>query len=239
MYEKLDSRDNSLESEVTTLKAEMKELKNELFIYQAALKSGFVAKVAAPKPKIDAPRPRKFSGSRLAQDVDNFTWGLEQCDEGEDNTVPFKTWKDFQFAFKEHFYPKNSQQEARAKMRQLQHDGTILEFVRKFTELKLQLLSLSEDEGYFDFTNGLQKWARMELEHRDATDLSKALIIAETLAPYENKKSEPTKPKPKFKGNWGGDKDKSMKNGFRKPSGGNGKPHHGELDGMHQRGDVP
>ncbi|KAL4301786.1 hypothetical protein GQ457_10G014340 [Hibiscus cannabinus] len=136
MYEKLDSRDNSLESEVAAMKAEMKELKNELRIYQAALKSGTLAEVSSLEPRIDAPRPRKSN-------------------EGKDNTIPFNTWKDFQFAFKEHFYPKNAQKEAWAEMRQLKHDGNLIEYVRKFTELKLQLLSLSEDEGYFDFKNGL------------------------------------------------------------------------------------
>ncbi|KAL4368760.1 hypothetical protein GQ457_05G024170 [Hibiscus cannabinus] len=223
MYEKLDSLENSLESEVATMKTEMKELKNELRIYQAALKSGMLAEVAAPKLKIDTPRPSKFSGSRLAQDIDNFIWGLEQYFRvmGEDNTIPFKTWKDFQFAFKEHFYPKNAQEDARAKMRQLKHDGTILEYVRKFTELKFQLPSLNEDEGYFDLKNGLQKWARLELVRREVTDTSKALIVAE----FENQKSEPTKPKAKFKGDWGGDKGKLVKNGSGKPSGGNGKPH--------------
>ncbi|KAL4383857.1 hypothetical protein GQ457_15G020440 [Hibiscus cannabinus] len=78
MYEKLDSRDNSLESEVESMKAEIKELKNELRTYQATLKSGMLSEVAAPKLKIDAPRPSKFSGLRLAQDVDNFIWGLDQ-----------------------------------------------------------------------------------------------------------------------------------------------------------------
>ncbi|GMJ01235.1 hypothetical protein HRI_003792700 [Hibiscus trionum] len=169
LYDKLDGRDNSLEAEIVSMKEEMKELKNELRIYQVALKSGMLAEVVAPKPKVDAPRPSKFSGSRVAQDVDNFIWGLEQyfcvtgidddttkvntafvylidvallwwrrrCDEGEDNTIPSKTWKDFMFEFKEHFYPKNAQHEARLKMRQLKHDGTITEYVRKFTELKL------------------------------------------------------------------------------------------------------
>ncbi|GMI70619.1 hypothetical protein HRI_000731200 [Hibiscus trionum] len=72
LYDKLDGRDNSLEVEIVSMKEEMKELKNELRIYQAALKSGMLAKVVAPKPKIDALRPSKFSGSRVAQDVDNF-----------------------------------------------------------------------------------------------------------------------------------------------------------------------
>ncbi|KAL4348474.1 hypothetical protein GQ457_17G010050 [Hibiscus cannabinus] len=174
-----------------------------------------------PNPVHPRVRPAHTRAYLVAQ---VFESGL-RCDEGEDNTIPFRTWKDFQYAFNKHFYPKNAQQEARAKMCQLKHDGNIIEYVRKFTKLKLQLPSLSEDEGYFDFTNGLQKWARIELERRDVTSFSRALTVAETLAPYENKKSEPTKPKPMFKGNWGYDKDKSVKHGTGKPSGGNGKPH--------------
>ncbi|KAL4325712.1 hypothetical protein GQ457_11G032710 [Hibiscus cannabinus] len=239
------------------MKAEVKELKNELRIYKAALTSGLLPEVAAPKPKVDAPRPSKFSGSRKAQDIDNFIWGLEhyfqvsgieedktkvctasnyltdvallwwrvRCDEGEDGTIPFKTWKDFHFAFKEYFYPKNAQEDARAKMRQLKHDGTILEYVRKFSELKLQLPGLSDAEGFFDFKNGLQKWARLELARRDVTDLAKALSVAASLVEFENQKSEPFKPKPKFKGNWGGDRDKFVKSGSGKPSISSGKPH--------------
>ncbi|GMJ13797.1 hypothetical protein HRI_005048900 [Hibiscus trionum] len=238
MYDKLDDRDNSLQAQIVAMKEEMTELKSELRIYQAAMKSGMLAEVAAPKPKIDAPRPNKFSGSRAAQDVDNFIWGLEQyfrvsgidddttkvnrasiyltnvallCwrrmfDEEEYDTLPFKTWKDFQYEFKKHFYPKNAQQEARLKVRNLKHDGTILEYVRKFTELKLQLSSLSEDEGYFDFMNGLQKWAKMELRRMEDKDLSSALSTTEDIAEFENRKPESSKPKLKFKSSGGGDR---------------------------------
>ncbi|KAE8719061.1 cytochrome P450 78A7-like [Hibiscus syriacus] len=64
------------DSEVATLKREVELLKTELLVCKAAFGSG-VATVA-PKALGDIPKPKKFKGSRSAQDVENFLWGLDQ-----------------------------------------------------------------------------------------------------------------------------------------------------------------
>ena len=52
-------------------------------------------------------------------------WWRDICSESDDDDIPVGTWKDFQSKLKEHFYPKNSNEEARDKLHQLKHDGSI------------------------------------------------------------------------------------------------------------------
>ena len=77
-FAKLNERDDSLEATVVAMKKEMDQLKSELLIYKTAMQSGVLGEVAAPKPKIDVPKPKEFNGTRTVQDVENFIWGLEQ-----------------------------------------------------------------------------------------------------------------------------------------------------------------
>ncbi|GMI78279.1 hypothetical protein HRI_001497200 [Hibiscus trionum] len=132
-------------------------------------------------------------------------WWRRRCYEEKGKDIPVETWKEFQVEFKGQFYPTNAQHDARAKLRQLRHEGSIPEYIREFIELKLQIPNLSEDEGFFTFMNGLQRWAQMELEWRGVEELSKALTVAESLAGYEVGKSKSDRPRGKDNG--GGDED--------------------------------
>ncbi|KAE8687867.1 Detected protein of unknown function [Hibiscus syriacus] len=197
LTETVDERTRGLESMYLAMRAEMiremKELKSELLVYKAAVLNGVTGEAPAPRPRIDVPKPKEFKGSRTIQDVENFIWGME-CSE---RTDPVGTWEEFVGELKEHFYPKNVVLEARAKLKQLKHDRTILEYVKNFTEIKMQIPDLGESEGFFAFMDGLQP---------------------EAIAPFEVKKIDSLKPKPKPKGNGGGEK---AKRGFNKPTGGN------------------
>ena len=140
-------------------------------------------------------------------------WWRTKCAESSDGDIPVKTWKDFQSELKKHFYPKNADEEARDRLYQLKHEGSIREYVKRFSELKLLIKDLSKSEGLYLFKSGLQRWARMELKRMGVQDLSEAMAAAESIAEFEKKDSS----KPKHKGNSGGDKDKSTKNGSGKP----------------------
>ncbi|PKI61780.1 hypothetical protein CRG98_017830 [Punica granatum] len=50
--------------------------------------------------------------------------------------------------------------EARAKLRRLEHKGELREYVRQFTELMLQIPSLTDKEAFFQFMDGLKPWAK-------------------------------------------------------------------------------
>ncbi|XP_039021247.1 uncharacterized protein LOC120153338 [Hibiscus syriacus] len=253
MTETVDERTRGLESMYLAMRAElmreMNELKSELLVYKAAVLNGVTGEAQAPRPRIDVPKPKEFKGSRTAQDVENFIWGMEQFFRGmgigddatkvnvasnyladaamlwwrhrcSERTDPVGTWEEFVGELKEHFYPKNAVLEARAKLKQLKHDRTILEYVKNFTEIKMQIPDLGESEGFFAFMDGLQRWANLEIQMRGVKTLSKALDEAEAIAPFEIKKTDSHKPKPKPKGNGGGEKARGISN---KPAGGNGK----------------
>ncbi|GMI72271.1 hypothetical protein HRI_000896400 [Hibiscus trionum] len=134
-------------------------------------------------------------------------WWRRRCAKESDRDVPIDTWEELQDEIHEAFYPKNAQRELRSKLRQLKHDNNIHDYVKKFTELKLQITNLGEDEGFSIFMDGLNRWANMELERRGVKDLSHALDEAEAIAKFEKRDSP--KPKPKSKG-WG---DKNAKAG--------------------------
>ncbi|XP_039018028.1 uncharacterized protein LOC120149241 [Hibiscus syriacus] len=254
LTENVDERTRGLESMYLAMRAEIirevKEHKSELLVYKAAVLNGVTGEAQAPRPRINFPKPKEFKGSRTAQDVENFIWGMEQffCGMGiGDDTTKVNvasnyltdvamlwwhrrcseitkligTWEEFVGEFKEHFYPKNAVLEARSKLKQLKNDRSILEYVKNFTEIKMQIPDLGESEGYFAFMDGLQRWANMEIQRRGVTELSKALDAAEAIAPFEVKRTDSLQSRLKPKGNSGGEK---AKGNFHKPTGNHGKP---------------
>ncbi|KAL4341140.1 hypothetical protein GQ457_08G032460 [Hibiscus cannabinus] len=65
-------------------------------------------------------------------------WWRHRCSEVKGKDLPIGTWAEFQAEHKERIYPKDAQREARSKLRQLRHDKSILEYVKKFIEIKFQ-----------------------------------------------------------------------------------------------------
>ncbi|XP_038991121.1 uncharacterized protein LOC120114215 [Hibiscus syriacus] len=253
LTENVDERTRGLESMYLAMRVEImqevKELKSELLVYKASVLNEVTGEAQAPRPWIDFPKPKKFKGSRTAQDVENFIWGIEQFFRGmsiKDDTTkvnvasnyltdvamlwwrrrysesakPIGTWEEFVGELKENFYPKNAMLEARAKLKQLKHDRSILQYVKNFTEIKMQIPDLGESEGYFAFMDGLQRWANMEIKRRGVIELSKALDAAEAIAPFEVKKTDSLQSRSKPKGNSGGEK---AKGNFHKLTGNHGK----------------
>lgn len=125
------------------------------------------------------------------------------------------TWEDFKKELKRQFYPENVVYEAWKKLRDLKHKTTISDYVRDFTSLTLQIPNLSSEEALFYFIDGLQNWAKHELQRRDVKTVDEAITVAESLTEYHKEKGEPSKPKsskPNF-GKGGGDKGKGTSKG--------------------------
>ena len=116
-----------------------------------------------------------------------------------------ESWDNFKREIKRQFYPENSEHEARAKLRRLSHKNTIREYVKEFSELMLEIPDLSDKEALFTFVDGLQSWAKVEVQRRGPQDLASAISVAESL--FEFKKSEPSKIKgQKFNKDKGGER---------------------------------
>ncbi|KAF7828548.1 Transposon Ty3-I Gag-Pol polyprotein [Senna tora] len=147
-------------------------------------------------------------------DTARMWWRRRQGDV-EKGTCTINTWAEFKKELKQQFYPVNAEEEARAKLRRLQHKGTIRDYVKDFTEVLLEIPDYPDKEAFFAFVDGLQNWVKMEIQRRGAQDLATAISVAESL--IEFKKPDKLKTKDKGgKGKSGGEGNQS-KTGLYKP----------------------
>ncbi|KAF7807831.1 Transposon Ty3-I Gag-Pol polyprotein [Senna tora] len=147
-------------------------------------------------------------------DTARMLWRRRQGDVKK-GTCTINTWAEFKKELKQQFYPVNAEEEARAKLRRLQHKGTIRDYVKDFTEVLLQIPDYPDKEAFFAFVDGLENWVKMEIQRRGAQDLATAISVAESL--IEFKKPDKSKTKDKGgKGKSGGEGNQS-KAGSHKP----------------------
>ncbi|GJW66917.1 putative retrotransposon gag domain, aspartic peptidase domain protein [Tanacetum coccineum] len=59
---------------------------------------------------------------------------------------------------------KNTKNEAKSQLRKLKQSGKIREYVKEFTTPVLEIPELSDQDSLFQFLDGLQGWAKTELE---------------------------------------------------------------------------
>ncbi|PKI72750.1 hypothetical protein CRG98_006835 [Punica granatum] len=222
--DELTKWDKTLEALVSAMRAEIDELRAELVqVRRTRVNGGGMGQFSA---RPDVPRPKEFKGTRVAKDVDNFIWKDEavrvgmvsmylvdvallwwrrRCDDRSGNMV--NTWEEFKAEFRQQFYPEYAEDEARVKLRRLEHKGELQEYVRQFTELMLQIPSLTDKEAFFQFMDGLKPWAKQGLRRRGVQDLHKAMSTAESLVEFRSSCKSDSKEKGKPKGR--GDKEKS------------------------------
>ncbi|GMI85787.1 hypothetical protein HRI_002248000 [Hibiscus trionum] len=235
IFEKLGNRGDVLEAELKAAKIELEEVKAGMAVFQAVLKNVAEPSASLLRKDIPKPNEFKGNRSAqdvenfvwgmeqyfrvmgIKDDAKKVTvasmyltdvallWWRRRCSEEESKDIPIETWKEFQVELKDQLCPSNAQHEARKKLWELKHEGSIPEYVKEFIELKLQILNLSEAEGFFTFTHGLPRWAEMKLVQRGVKDLSNALTATEAIAEFEVGKSKSNKPRGKDNG--GGDED--------------------------------
>ncbi|KAK1430025.1 hypothetical protein QVD17_12474 [Tagetes erecta] len=119
-------------------------------------------------------------------------WWRRRSMDIERGTCTIKTWAEFVQELKRQFYPVNAEHEARSRLRKLKQTGTIKAYVKEFTTLILEIPDLSDKDSLFYFLDGLQPWAKIELERRNVQDLASAIAIAESL--IDHKEKRPLKP---------------------------------------------
>ncbi|KAF2319943.1 hypothetical protein GH714_020793 [Hevea brasiliensis] len=117
--------------------------------------------------KAKIPEPKSFGGKLkmvpmyLANDAK--LWWRTKVEQSISGQCSIVTWDDFKKALKAQFYPENVAYNARCKLAELQHAGSIREYVRSFTALMLDIKDMSEADRLFNFQKGLKPWARNEL----------------------------------------------------------------------------
>ena len=142
---------------------------------------------------------------------DNATlWWRRKCVDMEKGTCNIATWEDFKRELKRQFFPENVVYEARKKLRELKHKSTISDYVKEFTTLTLQIPNLASEDALFFFIDGLQPWAKQELQRRNVKDVDEAIVVAESLTEYHRGDSKPKSSSKPSSAKGGGDKGKSF-----------------------------
>ncbi|XP_072083760.1 uncharacterized protein [Arachis hypogaea] len=142
---------------------------------------------------------------------DNATlWWRRKCVDMEKGTCNIATWEDFKRELKRQFFPENVVYEARKKLRELKHKSTISDYVKEFTTLTLQIPNLASEDALFFFIDGLQPWAKQELQRRNVKDVDEAIVVAESLTEYHRGDSKPKSSSKSSSAKGGGDKGKSF-----------------------------
>ncbi|GKA97882.1 putative retrotransposon gag domain, aspartic peptidase domain protein [Tanacetum coccineum] len=121
-------------------------------------------------------------------------WWRSRYEDIERGTATIDTWAEFVTDFKKQLYLENAKNGAKSLLHKLKQSRTIREYVKEFTTHVWEILELSNQDSLFYFLEGLQGWAKTELERRGVKDLSTAIAHAEALIDFSTRK-ESSKPK--------------------------------------------
>ncbi|XP_069144439.1 uncharacterized protein [Solanum lycopersicum] len=122
-------------------------------------------------------------------------WWKRKDTEIEKGIRTIDTWEQFCEEFKKAFFPNNAVYEMKCKVRELKQMGSIRAYVKEFTILTLQIPQLTEDDMLFTFMDGLQNWARTELERCQVKTIDEAITQAETLTDFKHDRLDKAKGK--------------------------------------------
>nr|GEV78977.1 hypothetical protein CTI12_AA187700 [Tanacetum cinerariifolium] len=91
----------------------------------------------------------------------------------------------------------------KSRLRKLKQSWTIWEYVKEFTTRVLEILELSDQDSIFYFLDGLQGWAKTELERRGVQDLATTIAHVDALIDFSLRKDS-SKPKDRKKASLNG-----------------------------------
>ncbi|PKI46068.1 hypothetical protein CRG98_033523 [Punica granatum] len=174
--DELTKRDETLEALVSAMHAEIDELRVELMqVRRTRVDGGGMEDDAVHVGMV----------SMYLMDV-ALLWWRGMCDDQSGNTV--NTWEEFKAEFRQQFCPEYAEDEARAKLRRLEHKGELREYIP----------SLTDKEAFFQFMDGLKPWAKQKLQRRGVQDLHKAMSTAESLVEFRSSSKSDSKEKGAF-----------------------------------------
>ncbi|XP_076886353.1 uncharacterized protein LOC143536193 [Bidens hawaiensis] len=107
---------------------------------------------------------KKISTTTLYLKDTAALWWRRKSKEIKQGTCTITTWADFIKEFKLQFYPENTQYEARIRLRSLKQKGIIKDYIDEFTTLMLEIPDITPGEALANFMDGLQYWAKNEVE---------------------------------------------------------------------------
>lgn len=88
------------------------------------------------------------------------SWNLKSQLKAEKGLCTISMWDQYKAEFKRHFFSNTILYETRRNLRELKKKGSILDYVKEFTILILQISNLTNDDLLFNFMDGLQNWIK-------------------------------------------------------------------------------
>ena len=85
---------------------------------------------------------------------------------------------------KDQFLPCNSSWVTRESLRGVRHTGSVNDYVKEFSSLLLDIKDMSEEDKLFNFIDGLQNWAQLELHRLGMKDMSFTIAATDGLLDY-------------------------------------------------------
>ncbi|MCF8704109.1 retrotransposon gag domain-containing protein, partial [Corynebacterium sp. MC-02] len=149
-----------------------------------------------------------FKRNKVTDDDDKITtaeayltemaliWWRRKEAEMEKGLCTIATWAQFRTEFKRAFFPNNVVEEARRKLRELRQTGSVRANIKDFTSLTFQIPDLTDEMSLFFFKDGLQSWAKAELERRHVTTLDEAIAEVESMTDFKHDKGKAKEHKP-------------------------------------------
>lgn len=92
---------------------------------------------------------------------------------------PITDWPEMKQELRKMFLPCNAQWLARDFLRRLRQTGSVIEYVKSFESLMLEVGSISQKDKLYNFMAGLQLWVQNELRREKVKDLASAITVAE------------------------------------------------------------
>ncbi|KAH9293526.1 hypothetical protein KI387_041270 [Taxus chinensis] len=135
------------------------------------------------------------------------------------STKKVDSWEDLKKALRDQFRPGNAAWLARIKLSQLKQTGKMRDYIKSFQSLMLEIHDMSEADKLFQFTNGLQPWAKVELRRHDVSEVSEAIVVADRLLDFREETSSKNTQNPNA--SKGKSVDKGQSKSSVKPQGGN------------------
>ncbi|TYJ96946.1 uncharacterized protein E5676_scaffold220G00560 [Cucumis melo var. makuwa] len=113
-------------------------------------------------------------------------WWRSRYVDMQEERYTIDTWDALKRELHLQFFPENVEILARQKLHELKHTDSILEYVKEFAGLMLDICDMFEKDKVFYFVKGLKSWAKTKLYEQRVQDLTSAYTAAEWLFDLSN-----------------------------------------------------
>ena len=108
-------------------------------------------------------------------------WRTRTIDDENAGRPKIESWDRLKKELREQFLPSNSSWDARNRLMQLKHVGSVRDYVKDFCSLLLDIRGMSEEDKLYNFLSSLKQWVQVELRRHRVNDLPSAIVVADAL----------------------------------------------------------